>query len=402
MPMTRRQSLAALALLPALAARLRAAPVNPTDADAGAEQFGLDLFAKLGRPGESVICSPFSVRTILALAAAGADGATRGEMVSALKLPGTPEEADAALKALMAQLDAPQGYSLRVANALWVMRGFPLLPEFVTRAKTRYSAEARECDFGGDPAGSRTTINRWVESQTNDKIKDLIPDGALTPDTRLVLTNAVYFKADWVTPFPKGRTAPGPFTRADGSTRLVPLMHLGAELSARDDPAEDFQAVRLPYKGGQASMILLVPRKPGGLAALEASLSADRFAATLAGLKPYQVELTLPKFRAEFEATLNEPLQALGMKSAFTRAADFSKLTSAAELAISLVVHKAFIEVNETGTEAAAATGAVMTRTSAPVPRPPLAIRADRPFAYALLHEPTGRVLFWGRQGGGK
>ena len=399
--MTRRQSLAALALLPALAAQsaARTTPVSNAD-DAGAEQFGLDLYAELAKKPGNVVCSPLSVRTILALAAAGAGGATRGEMISALKLPGTVEASDAAVSALMAQLNAPKGFALSVANALWVMRGFPLLPEFITRAKTSYSAEARECDFVADPAGSRTTINRWVESKTNDKIKDLIPAGAVTPDTRLVLTNAVYFKADWQTPFPKQRTTPGPFALADGSTKRVPLMHLSAELRAGDDPADDFQAVRLPYAGGQVSMVLLVPRKPDGLPAVESRLSADRFRATLAGLKPHRVELTLPKFKAEFEATLNAPLQSLGMKAAFTPSADFSKLTSADKLMISLVVHKAFIEVDEAGTEAAAATGAVMRTTSARLPAPPLTITADRPFVYALYHEPAGRVLFWGRQSG--
>ncbi len=396
--MTRRQSIAALALLPALAAQsaARTTPVANAD-DAGAEQFGLDLYAELAKKPGNVVCSPLSVRTILALTAAGAGGATRGEMISALKLPGSVEASDATVSALMAQLNAPKGFALSVANALWVMRGFPLRPEFVTRAKTSYSAEARECDFVADPAGSRTTINRWVESKTNDKIKDLIPASAIDADTRLVLTNAAYFKADWQTPFPKPRTAPGPFTLPGGATKQVPLMHLSAELMAGDDPAESFQTVRLPYAGGQVSMVVLVPRKPDGLPALEAGLSAERFRARLAGLKSHRVELTLPKFRAEFEATLNGPLQSLGMRAAFTPSADFSKLTSADKLMISLVVHKAFIEVDEAGTEAAAATGVVMTRASARLPAPPLTVTADRSFLYAIRHEPTGRVLFWGR-----
>lgn len=399
--MTRRQSIAALALLPALAApsAARTTPVANAD-DAGAEQFGLDLYAELAKKPGSVVCSPLSVRTILALVAAGAGGATRAEMISALKLPGSVEASDAAVSALMAQLNAPKGFALSVANALWAARGFPLLPEFVARARTSYTAEAKECDFAGDPAGSRTTINRWVESKTAGKIKDLIPASALTADTRLVLTNAVYFKADWQTPFPKPRTAPGPFTLAGGATKQVPLMHLGAELSANDDAANDFQAVRLPYAGGQVSMVLLVPRKPGGLPGVESRLNAKHFAATLAGLRPRRVELTLPKFKAEFEATLNGPLQSLGMKAAFTPSADFSKLTSAEKLLMSLVVHKAFIEVDEVGTEAAAATGAVMRPTSMPMPAPPLVVTADRPFLYALYHEPAGRVLFWGRHSG--
>ena len=175
-------------------------------------------------------------------------------------------------------------------------------------------------------------------------------------------------------------------------------MQLSAELDASDDPAEAFQAVRLPY-WGDASMVLLVPRRPDGLAAVESGLSAERFAHILAGLTPHRVELTAPKFRTEFAADLGPSLQSLGLRLAFTPGANFSNLTDAAgELFLSLAVHKAFIAVDEVGTEAAAATGvSAAGGLFVRPPAPPLTVTADRPFLYAIRHEPTGRVLFWGR-----
>ena len=367
-----------------------------TDVDAGAEAFGLDLYAQLAKAGGNLVCSPLSVRLVLALAASGAGGDTRAELRSALRLP-----ADAgAVGGLATDLNAAGDCLLAVTSAVWAERGFPLSTEFVRRARAGYFTEARACDFAADPAGSRATINRWVESATGGRIRDLVPAGAIDAETRLVLTNAVYFRAEWVHEFPESRTKPGPFTLAGGATERVPLMHLGAELRASDDPAEPFRAVRLPYRGG-TSMLLLVPRAPDGLPLVEARLSAGHFAATVTGLTTYRVELTLPRFGAEFAADLAGPLRALGINRAFDPAsADFSGVTPHPDgLFVSHVAHKAFIRVDERGTEAAAATGGGMGggRGRLPPPAPPLTIIADRPFVYAICHDGTGRALFWGR-----
>jgi serpin B len=401
-PLSRRRFLAASAAVAAtpLLARLFAGEKSkPADnpVPAANSAFGCDLFAKLrGEPG-NVFFSPFSIETALAMTAGGAKGDTLSQMSNVLHLP-EPAQANAGFKALLAALNGEgkkdRGYELSVANALWGMKGFPWRKEFLTASGDTFGAGLMEVEFADEPA-ARKAINDWVEGHTNKKIKDLIPEGVLDRMTRLVLTNAVYFKGKWEVEFDKAVTKDGPFKLGSGKTADVPLMHRTGDM--RYTETDDVQAVDLTYKGGETAMTVLLPRKADGLAAVEKKLTADTLAAVWKGLRRQEVVLTLPRFKVETKYTLNDTLVALGMKDAFDAGkADFTGMhTSPEKLYISHVLHKAFVEVNEEGTEAAASTAVVVGTASAVVERK--TFKADRPFLFAIRHAPTNTVLFLGR-----
>jgi serpin B len=364
--------------------------------------FGCDLYAQLRADSGNLFFSPFSIESALAMTACGAKGNTLAEMRKVLHLPSDTGATNTGFKTLLTALNGDgksagqRGYELSVANALWGMQGYPWRKEFLDVTTASYGAGLVEVNFANEPA-ARTTINTWVEDHTNKKIKDLIPPGLLDGLTRMVLTNAVYFKGKWEKEFTKSATKDGPFTLADGSKQDVPLMNRTDRM--RYAETDDLQAVELAYKGGETAMTVLLPKKPDGLAALEKKLSADVFDGVMKGLQAERVVLTLPRFKAETKYTLNDPLIALGMKDAFNeRRADFTAMHSSPEtLYIQKVLHKAFVEVNEEGTEAAAATGVVMVARAAPVPERPKVFRADRPFLFLIRHVPTNTVLFLGR-----
>jgi serpin B len=377
-----------------------APPANPVGM--GSNEFGLDLFGRLGAEPGNVFISPFSLSVALAMTAAGARGTTLEQMVQVLHLPDDPTKTDAAFKTLIAAVNGAgvpaekRGYQLRTANALWAQQGYPWRKEYKQRVANGYGAGLFDTDFQSNPAGSRTRINTWVEKETHDKIKDLLPARAITPMTRLVLTNAIYFKGDWATPFNKKGTREQPFTLADGTKKPIPLMHRAGAYKLYQD--QDLQALELPYTGDQVSMVVLLPRKPDGLPALEKKLSAGTLKGWLGKLQRRSgVQVYLPKFKVETEYELNDPLKALGMKAAFMpERADFSGMSAGPEqLHISAVVHKAHADVNEEGTVAAAATGVVVATTS--FVQPPV-FRADHPFLFLIRHVPTGTVLFLGRE----
>jgi serpin B len=390
---------AALAATPILA-RLFADEKKPTadnPVPAANSAFGCDLFAKLRTEPGNLFFSPFSIETALAMTANGAKGNTLTEMAKALHLPADPAKANAGFKGLLAALNGEgkkdRGYELSVANALWGMTGYPWRKDFLTVTKENFGAGLEQVDFA-DELTARKTINAWVEKETKEKIKDLIPSGVLDPLTRMVLTNAVYFKGQWEVEFDKKRTKDGPFTLADGKKADVPLMHRAGDM--RYFETDDLQAVDLVYKGGETAMTVLMSKKADGLADLEKKLTADTLAAVWKGMRTQEVVLTLPRFKAETKYTLTDPLKALGVKAAFDDAkADFTGLhTSPEKLFITTVLHKAFVEVNEEGTEAAAATGVAVgakNGKSHPV------FNADRPFLFAIRHTPTNTVLFLGR-----
>ena len=375
----------------------------------GNTRFALDLFGKLkGEPG-NLIYSPYSVSTALAMTAAGARGETAREMAAALHLPDDPGTANAGFHALTASLlgepggeptgpDGKKGDQLVVANALWLGKGTIFLPAFLETARGDYAAGLYDVDFRHDPEGARKTINAKIEEQTRDKIRDLIGPNVLGRDTSLVLTNAIYFKGAWVHPFAESATrADGAFTTADGHERTVPMMGQVNQFGYREGPT--FQVVELPYAGGGRSMVVVLPKTAEGLPALEASLDAARLDDWLGKLAPTRVALELPKFRVEQAVKLGQTLQDLGMKQAFdARLADFSGMTGKRDQVISAVIHKAFVDVNEAGTEAAAATAVVMLLARAARPTaPPVVFRADHPFLFLIRDRATGSVLFLGR-----
>ncbi len=366
---------------------------------AGNNRFGCELYAVLAARPDNVFLSPFSISTALAMTALGARGQTAAEMNQVLHLPDEPAPAFGALiKSLNEGDPAKRGFTLSTANALWAQQGYPWRPEYKTLITQQFGAGLFDVDFITQPEGARGTINKWVEQETREKIKDLLAPGTVTRDTRLVLTNAIYFKGNWQATFPKEATKDQPFTLIDGQKVTTPLMYRkGGYRYAEND---QFQTLELPYAGRRLSMVVILPRRHDGLVAVEKELSVARLQEVIQQLRhESEVHVYLPRFRIEASYSLNEPLQKLGMRQAFDfAAADFSGMHTGGErLAISAVVHKSFVDVNEEGTEAAAATGVVVGVTSAPLPRTPRHFRADRPFLFLIRDNASGSVLFMGR-----
>jgi serpin B len=372
--------------------------IDITKLAAGNTAFGCDLYGELKGETGNLFLSPFSISTALGMAAAGAKGKTFEEMEKVLHLPkDAPAAFGEVLKSINGETDAKKrGFTLTTANALWAQQGYPWKPEYKKLVATNYGAGLFDVDFKGNADAARGTINAWVEKETREKIKNLLPMGTVTNLTRLVLTNAIYFKGDWEVKFKKENTKDLPFTLADGKKAEAPLMHRVGGFSYAE--TDNYQVLDLPYAGKRLSMSVILPRKPDGLPAVEKELSGEKLIATLKNLHHEKVvHVHLPKFKVEKSFTLNEPLIKLGMKAAFT-AADFSGMSNGGEaLNISAVLHKAFVDVNEEGTEAAAATGVVLEPTAAPVPAKPKYFRADHPFLYLIRDHTTGSVLFMGR-----
>ncbi len=318
-------------------------------------------------------------------------------MANVLHLDADLAQAHAHYHQLLEQWNAEgekRAYQLRVANRLWGQKGYPIQPEFLALTRQQYGAEMLLLDFAQSKAASQE-INHWVEQQTNGKIKDLIPPGSLGAMTRLVLTNAVYFKGEWVQPFDKKNTKEEDFAfSAEGKVK-VPLMHQQKKLGYAEE--ETFQVLELPYAGRELSMVVLLPKEVDGLPELEKAVTTDKLAALMLKLRVREVNAYLPKFKLETSFGLNSTLQAMGMKRAFSREADFSGISSTEALYISAVLHKAYVDVNEEGTEAAAATGVVMKAMAVRRPQPIPVFRADHPFLFLIRDTKAGSILFMGR-----
>jgi serpin B len=377
-------------------------PAPPTPDQAAVVQgnsaFAVDLYGQLrGREG-NLFFSPESISTAFAMAYAGARGETAQQMAAALHFTVPPERLHPAMGALLAGLNAPHdGYQLHVADALWAEKDYKFLDDFLKLTKEDYGAGFRPVDFKTAPDAARATINQWVEEKTEDKIKDLLPPGSIKPDTRLVLTNAIYFKGDWDAQFDKASTRDEDFHLSAAQTVKAPLMHMQTKL--RYFNGGTFQAVELPYKGRELSMVVLLPNDVAGLAVLEQQLTPANMQQWLNGLRANpKVILTLPKFKMTSEFELKNALGALGMKQAFERGtADFSGMTGKRDLWISAAIHKAYVDVNEEGTEAAAATGIVMRSMAMAREQQPVVFRADHPFVFLIRDNASGGILFMGR-----
>lgn len=349
--------------------------------------FGIRMLDKLGGDG-NVVISPLSISSALSMTLNGAAGATQKEMLDALgydKLaPLQVNEASRSMRTLLGNVDPT--VELRVANSIWAKQGQPFKPEFLTLNESAYGAKTTQLDFA-DPA-TPDTINRWVKEATNDKIDKIVDQ--IGKDSVMFLINAVYFKGQWRTPFNKGATKDGPFTTAKGDKRNVPMMSHSASFGYAED--KGWKAAALPYGNGRIEMLVVLPA--ADLAPLVKSFSEKGWPKNLANLTEKQVVVKLPKFKLEYSETLNDSLQALGMKRAFTDQADFSGM-SLDKLFVSNVKHKTYIEVDEVGTEAAAATSVEMAATSAPIDKPKEFV-VDRPFLFVIRERQTGLVLFAG------
>jgi serpin B len=371
--------------------------VDPGKLVMGNTAFGFDLYGELRNDSGNLFLSPFSISTALGMAAAGAKGKTLEEMERVMHLPADAHNAfGTVIRSLNAEVDdKKRGFTLNTANALWAQKGYPWNPEYKKLVSNAYAAGLFDVDFISAPEAARGTINTWVEKETHEKIKELLPRDSVSSDTRLVLTNAIYFKGDWQNKFEKKDTKDLPFTMADGKKIDTPLMFRIGGYSYAEDAA--MQVLDLPYAGKRISMTVILPKKIDGLAAIEKDLNADKLGTILKTLHhEKEVHVHLPRFKVEKSFELKKPLIALGMKAAFSNA-DFSGMHNGGEgLSISAVIHKAFVDVNEEGTEAAAATGVVVGLSAAPMPPTPKHFKADHPFLFLIRDQKTGSVLFMG------
>lgn len=369
-------------------------------------RFAFDLYSHLAKDGEytgsNIFFSPVSLSSALAITYEGARGKTAEEIQSVFYFPENDSSRREGFSGLNAGLNnGDSSYSLRTANALWAEKTYPFLTEYVNTAERSYGAKTTNLDFKGHPEDSRITINSWVENKTEDRIKDLIPAGAIDPLTRLVITNAIYFKGDWVKQFDKNQTTDAEFRIAPGKTVKIPMMQRTDE-NAEYLYAEnkDLQMLSMPYEhttGKKLSMVVLLP-KADNLSTTEASLSADTLSVLQQSATSRRVMVYFPKFTLKTRYSLPDTLGAMGMPTAFTDNADFSGMDGTKYLLISDVIHQAFVDVNEEGTEAAAATAVVMRLAVAPAnPEPVPVFRADHPFIFLIQDDETGAILFMGR-----
>jgi len=364
----------------------------------GNNAFAIDLYNQLRTQSGNLFFSPDSISTAMAITYAGARGGTATEMAKTLHFTLPPQRLHPAMGGLLGDLNAPHdGYKLRMANALWAQQGYTFLDDFLKVTNSDYSAGFKQVDFKDAAEAARLTINQWVEQQTDDKIKDLLQPGILSSRTRLVLTNAIYFKGDWQTQFDKAQTKDEDFHLSAVKNAKAPMMHRQGGFSYFNGGT--FQILEIPYKSAELSLIILLPDDVGGLFALEQSLTAPNTKQWLGQLRPVpKVILTLPKFKMTRQFELQDSLGAMGMTLAFDAHADFSGMTGNRDFFISAVIHKAYIDVNEEGTEAAAATAVVMRSMSARIQQPaPPVFRADHPFIFLIRDNRSGGILFMGR-----
>lgn len=361
----------------------------------GNNAFAFDLYKALSATPGNLALSPASVSAALGMTYAGARGKTEKEMKDTLHFGLEQSRLHPAFAELLRGLTAGAGaksYDLAIANRLWGDKESTFLPAFLTLTEKLYGAKLEQLDFRNDPDGGRKVINEWVKKQTEDRIVDLLKPGIITDRTRLVLTNAIYFKGMWLDPFEKKATREQTFYAPDGAKK-VPMMHQVEDLRAY--AGDGLAALELPYQGEDLSMVFLLPDARDGLAALEDKLSVDAVDGWLGKMHEQKVVVALPRFEVTSDFPLHQVLPEMGMKEAFTMAADFSGMNGDHDLYITAVVHKAFVKVDEEGSEAAAATAVVVGEKG--IARQPLEFLADHPFLFLIRDKRTGSILFLGR-----
>ena len=359
-------------------------------------QFAFDLYSELNKAEDSnIFYSPYSISAALAMTYEGAKAQTADEMKSVFHFP----ENDI-LRPNFATIyneinKEGKAYELRTGNALWVQQDYPFLEDYTSRVEKYYGGKTANLDFVSEAEKSRQTINAFIEEQTNNKIKDLIPSGVLNSLTRLVLTNAIYFKGTWEWEFDKSDTHEQDFKITPENIVKTPMMSMDPDKAMFNyADTEDLQILELPYKGEDISMLILLPTE--NLDSIESSLTVKKLKEYKSQMEETKLDsISLPKFEFDSKYTLNENLKALGMPTAFSMVADFSGIDGTKNLFISTVIHQAYVKVDEEGTEAAAATGIVMELKSVPMPRN--VFRADHPFIFIIQQKETGNILFMGR-----
>ena len=370
------------------------------DVAAANNRFAFDLYGQLAGDTGNIFFSPFSLSSALAITYEGARGQTADEIRAVFHFPDNQARMRDGFSGMISAVNrGDAAYSLRTANALWAEQTYPFLPDYIRTASAYYGAATTNLDFISHPDESRETINAWVEEQTEDRIRDLLQEGDIDTLTRLVITNAIYFRGDWVWQFDKNETREAEFRTGTGTTVRVPMMAMtGEEAHFRYAETTDLQILGMPYAGGNGtnlSMVVLLP-KGDDLATAERALDPAVLPALWDSTTVREVHVYFPKFRLETRYSLPETLGAMGMPTAFSRNADLSGMDGTRDLVISDVIHQAFVEVDEEGTEAAAATAVVIRLVSAPIDPVPV-FRADHPFIFMIRDDETGIILFIGR-----
>lgn len=373
-----------------------ATPAPSAPPSTPANELALGMLRALRTEKGNLFFSTASVRGALGMTALGAKGATLDEMAKALGVSADPAENVAGAKKEMAAFKTSAGKAeLTIANRLWVDKAFPLAPDFTSQATAGYGASAEGVDFMKAPEPSRTKINGWVSTTTKGKIAELLPRGSIGADTRLVLTNAIYFKGQWADAFKKDQTKDEPFQTSSGAVS-TPTMHRTGSMAYAENA--EVSLVQLPYKDSDLALLVALPKDASKLAAIEGEVSGGEVDAWAKSLSPRSVALSLPRFTFSWGRSIRTELEQLGIKAAFSPGvADFSGVSPKAgkSLVLSDVFHEAFVLVDEVGTEAAAATGGVMAVTS--MPAPPVAMKVDHPFLFFVRDTKTGAILFAGR-----
>lgn len=363
-------------------------------------EFSLPLYQALEKNG-NVFMSPYSVSAALMLLLLGTDGETKTELETALKVQGLSENAAHLGYSLLHKSltdKSGKGLLVAIANRIFSKQGVALKKIFSTDALKYYGSEVELLDFGKQPDESRRRINSWIEKQTNDKIKDLIPPNLLDDNTMMVLTNAIYFKGDWELKFDEKRTSKQPFYTNDKDTVNVDMMSDKKKAMSGDSEELDCKCLQLPYKGEQLSMLILLPNKRMGLEKLENKITVSSLQNAISKMYKQETIISIPKFRIESSFELTKILPKLGITKIFSRSANFSGIfeDGGDGVFVSDVIHKAFVEVNEEGTEAAAATAIMMTRMCM-IPAQPFVFKADHPFLFVIRDNSCGTILFMGR-----
>jgi serpin B len=362
--------------------------------------FAFDLYSHLDPNKGNIFFSPYSLSSALTMVYEGARNQTADEMRTVLHLPSDEVDWRTDLSNFIQSMNtAHQAYELSTANALWAQKAYPFKEGYLKLIKDTYFAEARNLDFVSDPEASRVTINSWVSKNTKDRINDLLPPRSITPETRLILTNAVYFKGKWETPFDKGDTKSDTFWLDPSQSVQTDMMTLeGKSFDYMDN--DQAQVLLLPYQGDDLSMLIVLPRSKD-IQGLEKILNQDILKQWQGGMTSQEVNVSIPKFKFDSGYEMSGILSGMGMNLAFDpNNADFSGMADKVHdenLYIGGVFHKAWIETNEEGTEAAAATAVGMMAGAMYHPQERKVFRADHPFIFVIQESKTGHILFMGR-----
>lgn len=368
---------------------------SQSDVVAAGNHFTFDLYTYYAKKETgNMFFSPFSISSALSMTQEGAKGITQEEMKKVLHLSDNVQKMHTEVNTLMKSLQSSDNYELKLVNDLWVQKDFALQPAFLSTIQNYYLGKVQNVDFKNALESSRQTINSAVAKATSDRIKDLVPENSLSQDTRLVLTNAIYFKAAWANEFFPAATKDAQFTLNSGEVKQVPTMTQTDHFVYTE--TDDLQMVKLPYNKNELSMLVILPKK-GKLSQVESELIQENFDKWTKSLATESVELSLPKFKFETKYFMSKDLPQMGMRTAFTDQADFNGMTKVEALKISEVIHQTFIAVDEKGTEAAAATAVSMVATGAPMYNNLKTFTADHPFIFLIQHNQTGAILFVGR-----